>query len=247
MMITEKISKFDVRCIVVEHKKWLAGDGGSRADLSGRDLQGMSFYGKNLREANFCGADCCGVDFRRSNLSSAILDSSNCTYADFRACDLTGADFHKTTITEANFDGAIDGRMARLDFGGLSICVRSNKTSIGCRVEDNDNWLKWEPKDVDDSGNGAFRFWATHGDIIKAVIRSVMEKKQVRVPRPIEWWLRDGAPGRVREKSDPDSWDVLIVSSARKGQIFIGTHCKSYTPEEVAEKFVSMNGDEFYE
>jgi len=175
-VIIDKISRSEVKVIVAEHKKWLAGVGGSRADFSGRDLQGMSFYEKNLREANFCGADCCGVDFSSANLSGATLGSSNCTHADFSGSDLTGTDFHQATITGADFNGAVDGRMARLDFGGWSICVRSSQTSIGCHLEKNEDLLRWEPKDVDDFCMGAFSWWTTHGDAVKAVIRSVMEK-----------------------------------------------------------------------
>ena len=45
----------DIKEILESHKKWLIGDGGSRADLRGANLRGA-----NLRGADLCGAN---IDF----------------------------------------------------------------------------------------------------------------------------------------------------------------------------------------
>ena len=63
-----------------------------------------------------------------------------------------------------------------MDFGGWSICVRVEETSIGCQTHPNADWLRWSPDDVAHMEAGASEWWATHGDAVKAAIRCVMAK-----------------------------------------------------------------------
>jgi hypothetical protein len=69
-------------------------------------------------------------------------------------------------------------RIARLDFGGWSICVYPTRTVIGCEDHPNEKWLKWTPDDVRDFAAGAKAFWTQHGEAIKAVIRDVMGENE---------------------------------------------------------------------
>ena len=66
----------DIKKILSEHLKWLKGEGGERADLSGANLSGADLRGANLSEADLSGAD----------LSEADLSG-----ADLRWADLSGA------------------------------------------------------------------------------------------------------------------------------------------------------------
>jgi len=83
-------------------------------------------------------------------------------YPNLRDADLCGANL------PAGF------KIARLDFGGWSVCVTPTVTSIGCQTHPNENWLRWKPKDVRDFAAGAEEWWGRHGDTVKAAIRDVM-------------------------------------------------------------------------
>ena len=59
--------------ILANHKKWLEGNGGERADLRGADLRRANLKGADLRGADLSGADldyscfplwCGGTDFK---------------------------------------------------------------------------------------------------------------------------------------------------------------------------------------
>ena len=57
-----ELTKTEVE-VINRHAKFLAGDGGERADLRGADLRGA-----NLRRANLRGADLRGADLRGADL-----------------------------------------------------------------------------------------------------------------------------------------------------------------------------------
>ena len=109
----------------------------------------------------------------RANISRADLRWANLSGANLSWANLSGAD-----LSEANLRGAIDGRVARLDFGGWSICVRSSTTSIGCKSHANESWLAWSPDSPEIAAmhGAASEWWRVHGDAVKAVIRCVMAK-----------------------------------------------------------------------
>ena len=58
--------------VLSAHLKWINGDGGKRADLSGANLSDA-----NLRGANLRGADLRGADLSYADLSGAINDFTN--------------------------------------------------------------------------------------------------------------------------------------------------------------------------
>ena len=72
---------------ILEHTRWLSGEGGSHANLSGADLRDADLSGAdlsraNLSHANLSGADLSDADLSRANLSDAdlrgtILDDIN--------------------------------------------------------------------------------------------------------------------------------------------------------------------------
>jgi hypothetical protein len=84
-------------------------------------------------------------------------------------------------LSWANLSGAIDGSVARLDFGGWSICVRSSHTTIGCQTRRNDEWISWSPEspEIIAMHSDASAWWLIHGEAVKAAIRCVMEKDKV--------------------------------------------------------------------
>ena len=144
----------ELTAILDDHDKWLRGDGGKQADLRGAYLSGANLSGANLRGANLSGA----------NLSGA----------DLRGADLSGADLNRANLRGAKVDISI----CRMDFGGWSICVYADRTSIGCQTYPNECWLAWEPDspEIVRMHTEASSWWSTHGDAIKAAIRCVMAK-----------------------------------------------------------------------
>ena len=104
------------------------------------------------------------ADLRMADLSGADLDGANLSGADLSGADLSGA--------------RIDTPICRMDFGGWSICVDADRTSIGCQTYPNEFWLAWEPGSpkIVRMHPDASAWWATHGEAIRAVIRCVMAK-----------------------------------------------------------------------
>ena len=68
--------------IIEKHGRWMLGDGGERANLSGADLSGADLSGADLRSANL----------RSANLSGADLSGADLRSADLSGADLSGAD-----------------------------------------------------------------------------------------------------------------------------------------------------------
>jgi len=138
-----------LRQVLSAHAQWLNGEGGSRANLHDANLHDANLRGADLRYANLHDADLHGADLRGANLRYASI-----SYA------------------------AIDSPICRMDFGGWSICITPEKTSIGCQTHPNDQWLSWtdDCADIKRMHANAAAWWSTHGEAVKAAIRCVMAK-----------------------------------------------------------------------
>lgn len=79
--------------ILESHKRWLEGEDGKRANLSGADLHGADLHGADLYFANLSGAD----------LYKANLQDADLCRADLHGADLHGADLHRANLLFANF------------------------------------------------------------------------------------------------------------------------------------------------
>jgi len=158
-----------LRQVLSAHAQWLNGEGGSRADLHGADLQNANLHGANLHDADLRGANLHGANLLGANLLGANLHGANLHDADLR-----GADLRYASISYA----AIDSPICRMDFGGWSICITPEKTSIGCQTHPNDQWLSWtdDCADIKRMHANAAAWWSTHGEAVKAAIRCVMAK-----------------------------------------------------------------------
>ena len=116
------MNRDDLDRILSEHAKWLAGDGGGRADLRDADLRDADLRGANLRRA----------DLWRANLQDADLRDANLRGADLRDADLRGADLRDADLRGADLRGA-DLRGTDLDFSCLPLWCGS----FGMKVDDN--------------------------------------------------------------------------------------------------------------
>ena len=106
----------------------------------------------------------------------ANLRGANLSWANLSRADLSGANLSWANLSAAQVAFVI----CRMDFGGWSICVYADKTSIGCQTHPNDSWLAWMPdsEKIKRMHPEAASWWATHGEAIKAVIRCVQAKSK---------------------------------------------------------------------
>jgi uncharacterized protein YjbI with pentapeptide repeats len=108
--------------ILEQHKLWLDGKGGSRANLYGADLSfanlkdanlyGADLTGANLYRAKLTGANLSGADLSGANLEDAILNIANLRDANLEDVSFINANFYganlaNASLTRANLAGAI--------------------------------------------------------------------------------------------------------------------------------------------
>ena len=106
----------EMKAILAEHEKWINGEGGSRAYLSGADLRSAYLSGANLSGANLrsaylsgaylSGANLSGANLRSANLRSAYLSGANLSGANLRSAYLSGAYLSGANLSGANLSGA---------------------------------------------------------------------------------------------------------------------------------------------
>ena len=140
-------------------------------NLCGANLRGADLSGANLR-----GADLSGADLSYANLSYANLCDANLRGADLSYADLNGANLHGADLSDAKLYGANlpkTFKIARIDFGGWSVCVTKEETTIGCQRHTNAEWLKFTANDVEDFAEGAPEWWKLYGPVVKAAIKAV--------------------------------------------------------------------------
>ena len=83
--------------IVANHGRWLQGDGGKRANLSGANL-----YRTNLYETDLRGADLRGANLYNANLRKTDLYGASLCKADLRGTNLEGANLVRADLWGAD-------------------------------------------------------------------------------------------------------------------------------------------------
>ena len=142
----------ELAAIIDDHRLWLEGEGGKRADFRGADLRGANLrgadlrgadlrnanlYGASLRDANLRGANLYGANLYGADLSYADLRNANLYGADLRDANLRGADLRGADLYDADLSGA-DLRGANLRYASLDettgiVWARSGPCGIGPR------------------------------------------------------------------------------------------------------------------
>ena len=92
--------------ILEQHKLFLDGKGGKRADLRGANLTGANLGGANLLGANLTGANLTGANLTDAFLEGAFLEFANLTGANLKDAKLRGAKLWSANLTGANLTGA---------------------------------------------------------------------------------------------------------------------------------------------
>ena len=116
-------------------------------------------------------------DLRYSDLRDSDLRYSNLRYSDLRYSNLLGSDLRGSDIADAYLPEGFF--VARLDFGGWSVCIQPDKTSIGCQTHPNDKWLGWTPKssEIVKMHDDAAKWWTDNQEAIKCLIKNIMDKQ----------------------------------------------------------------------
>lgn len=102
--MTMTMTKEQLQHALEQHRLWLAGEGGKKADLSGADLSGA-----DLSYADLTGADLRGANLSGADLRSADLSRANLSRADLSRADLSGADLRRADLSRADLSGVILG------------------------------------------------------------------------------------------------------------------------------------------
>jgi hypothetical protein len=95
-----------MKAVLAEHKKWIDGEGGSRANLYGANLKGANLQGANLQGANLQGAYLDGAYLYGANLYGANLEGANLYGANLKGANLQGANLKGANLKGANLKGA---------------------------------------------------------------------------------------------------------------------------------------------
>lgn len=101
------MDKDKLREILSQHKLWLSGSGGERANLRGADLRYADLSRADLRDADLSGANLSGVCLYDADLCCADLSSANLCGADLSGADLTianlcGANLRRASLRRAS-------------------------------------------------------------------------------------------------------------------------------------------------
>lgn len=121
--------------ILRAHQDWLKGDGGERADFTGRNMSGLKLPRLDLSMANLSGCDFSGTDLSESKLQGANLAGTNLAGADLRDADLSGADLSDANLKGANLSGAnLDGAdLWRANLMGVEVSPDVLHRALSCR------------------------------------------------------------------------------------------------------------------
>lgn len=108
------MEKENLEEIVANHGRWLQGDGGKRADLSGANLYRTNLYETDLRGADLRGANLYNANLRKTDLHGANLHSADLYGADLYGANLRGANLRHVDLYSAN--------LRKADLYGASLC-----------------------------------------------------------------------------------------------------------------------------
>jgi uncharacterized protein YjbI with pentapeptide repeats len=125
------LSQKDLNPILAAHERFVAYQGGKRAQLNRRSLDGLNLANRILSEADFSGCSLVGSTLYGSNLQRASLYCADLRGANLQAANLTRADMRGASFRGANLSYAIidggDLRAARMMIvgpGGMSVMDR---------------------------------------------------------------------------------------------------------------------------
>ena len=148
----------DIKKIIEDHRIWVAGDGGERANLRDANLRLA-----DLRDANLSDADLHGANLRDANLRGANLRDAN----------LSDADLSEVDLRDANLRGS----GLKVFHGGEWIAyITAEKIRIGCQHHSIEEWKNFTDDEIDQMSGGALDYWRENKWIIMMIAGSIKSK-----------------------------------------------------------------------
>ena len=151
------MDKEKIKQVLHQHRLWLAGEGGARADLRDADLRGAHLRDADLRYA----------DLRDADLSGANLSGANLSEANLRDADLSDADLSGANLCGANLCGA---GLIVLTMPGWDAYVQRTHTRIGCQYHLNSEWRDFDDATIAAMQVDALSWWRKYKPLILAAM-----------------------------------------------------------------------------
>ena len=141
----KNINQEELNKILKEHKLWLKGEGGKRADLENTNLKDVYLKNANLQYANLKDANLemfnlRGSNLRYANLKNADLQHANLSYTNLKGSYLEGVKTNMSTIgynlacpEEGSFVGYKKAGKCIVKLLILEDAKRSSATTMKCR------------------------------------------------------------------------------------------------------------------
>ena len=148
------MEKEQLQKILENHKNWLFGKEGEKANLSYADLSNADLSNADLRYANLRSSDLSNVDLRYANLSSANLDSAdlnstNLSNANLNSANLSSANLNNVDLSNADLNSA-DLRYADLRYANLrgtnlnDVLSNSNTFMYHLQCPEEGSYIAWK-------------------------------------------------------------------------------------------------------
>ena len=176
----------DINLVLEQHALWLDtnGEEGSRANLKGRDLEGINLARTNLAQANMKGSNLRDANLEEVNFEGADLEEVN-----FVRANLKGANFFKANLSKANFFKAnlskanlsetkLEGTVGELVYIKTIFCnpyhpmtYTADVIQFGCQQYKIEDWWSFDDADfVRLGGEAALKRWKDWKPILQQVI-----------------------------------------------------------------------------
>jgi len=172
----------NLKSIIENHKLWLLGQGGKRANLEeanleeanleGANLEGANLEGANLEEADLEGAYLRGADLRGANLEGVYLRGANLEEADLEGAYLRGADLEEADLEGACLWSAIGNKkeIKSLQLETYDICYTKDVLQIGCQRHNINDWWGFDDEIIEKMDYYALNWWKKWKPILKQII-----------------------------------------------------------------------------
>ena len=138
----KNINQEELNKILKEHKLWLKGEGGKRADLENTNLKDIYLKNTNLEDANLSYANLEDANLRCANLKNSDLRYANLSYANLKGSYLEGV---KTNINTIGYNLACPEKGSFIGYKKADKCIvkllipkdakRSSATTSKCRCD----------------------------------------------------------------------------------------------------------------
>jgi hypothetical protein len=134
------MTRDELNHILEQHRLWLAGNGGKRANLSGANLSYTDLTDADLRGAILTCADLWRANLWRANLRCADLSGANLSGANLTDADLTDA-----RLTGADLWGCIGNmrEVKSMQIERWPVTYTADTLQIGCQRHPISKWRKW--------------------------------------------------------------------------------------------------------